>query len=65
VALDALDAATLQATLDVASLALGVSSVAVQFTPPPGMTLVSISPTSVNVTVVAGPTPPPSPTPTP
>ena len=64
-ALDALDAATLEATLDVASLPFGVSSVAVQFTPPAGMTLVSLSPTHVNVTVVAGPTPPPGPTPTP
>jgi YbbR domain-containing protein len=65
VALDALDAAALQSTLDVASLPFGASSVVVQFTPPPGMTLVSISPTSVNVTVLAGPTPPPEPTPTP
>jgi YbbR domain-containing protein len=64
-ALEALDATGLLAILDVGSLPLGTSSVAVRFTPPAGMTVVSLSPTSVNVTVTAGPTPPPGPTPTP
>jgi YbbR domain-containing protein len=64
-ALQALDATGLLAILDVGSLPLGTSSVAVRFTPPTGMTVVSLSPTSVNVSVTAGPTPPPEPTPTP
>jgi YbbR domain-containing protein len=64
-ALAAVDAATLQATVDVGSLPLGTSSVTVQFTPPTGLTTVSISPGSVNVTVTAVATPPPVPTPTP
>jgi YbbR domain-containing protein len=64
-ALQALDATTLLASLDVAALPVGTSSVAVRFTPPSGMSIVSLSPTSVNVSVTAGPTPPPPPTPTP
>jgi YbbR domain-containing protein len=62
--LQALDAATLTATLEVGSLPPGDSTVNVQFTPPAGLTLVSISPPTLTVTVVTSPTPPP-PTPTP
>ena len=64
-ALDAVDAATLQATVDVSALPLGTSRATVRFTPPSGLTTVSIGPSSVDVTVLPGPTPPPVPTPTP
>lgn len=64
-ALDAVDAAVLRATLDVAGLAIGETSVQVGFRPPSGTTLISISPARVTVTSARGATPPPSPTPTP
>ena len=64
-ALDAVDAATLRATLDVSGLVIGDTSVAVAVVAPPGTTLVAISPARVTVTVGAGPTSPPGPTPTP
>jgi hypothetical protein len=63
--LDAVDAATLRATLDVSGLVIGDTSVAVAVVAPPGTTLVAISPARVTVTVGAGPTSPPGPTPTP
>jgi hypothetical protein len=52
-ALNALDAATLVATVDVSNAPDGLA--APVFEVPPGLTLVSISPTQVTVTVTAEP----------
>ncbi len=62
-ALDQADPAGLYVTASVAGLDAGTFSVSVRFTPPPGTSLVAISPSSVQVTVTA-PAPSPSPSPT-
>jgi YbbR domain-containing protein len=60
-ALDDADPAGLYVTASVAGLDAGTFTVPVRFTPPPGTSLLAISPSSVQVTVTA-PTPSPSPT---
>ena len=57
--LNALDSASLVATVDVADLADGAHSVAVDFTPTGGLELVSVTPAQISVTVEQ---PMPSPT---
>ena len=51
--LDALDAATLVVSADVSQLGVGTSSVQLRLVAPNGLTLVSISPGTVDVTVTA------------
>jgi YbbR domain-containing protein len=56
--LDKLDPSTLNATVDLSGLPEGTSDVDVQFSPPPGLTLVSMTPEQLSV-VVAKSTPAP------
>ena len=58
-ALNAIDPIALAGTVDLSGLPDGTSSVVVQFEPPPGLELVSLTPGQVTVSV--GPNPSPSP----
>ncbi len=63
-ALDAVDPATLAASVDVSGLSDGTFTLPARILTPAGTTLVAISPSSVQVTVTS-PAPSPSPTPSP
>jgi YbbR domain-containing protein len=60
-ALDALDTSTLYAVVSVGGLDMGVHSVKVTVTVPPGIKLLAVNPGEIYVTVGVAPTPGPSP----
>jgi YbbR domain-containing protein len=60
-ALNAFDTSTLVGLVSVGSLNVGTHSVVVTTALPPGIKLVSISPSQITVTVTNAPTPPPAP----
>lgn len=62
-ALDAVNATTLVASVDVSALAAGDQQATIKFTPPPGLETVSISPAQITVTVTASVPPSAAPTP--
>jgi YbbR domain-containing protein len=64
-ALNAVDAGTFAASINVAGLGAGSHDVDVHVVAPPGLKLISVSPPRVTVFVGATATPPPTPSPTP
>ena len=63
-ALNAVDAASFAASINVSGLGAGAHEVDVRVVPPPGLTLLAVSPPRVTVFVGEAATPPPTPTPT-